>query len=421
MKKIGLLLASFGAAAALIGGTFAVTYLVTDKADPFGVKVSPGEISTDEKTAVTLDWDTQKIYRDGETPTAVTAIDNISNGEVAGPYFVKVRSSIDYTGSLSFSVTDNSGKTSSEVRMIDHVKIYVTSTLPGAKPTYDSIVSDYVPYTTTVETVTTTHYERSINVTCEAGVSKLVYIYVALDDDVSPAVYEQYRQDQVYLEVNWGAKKGDEVVTTSTIYFNKNNQSDWTGDDVFVYAWYKDEHGKDVVNKSWPGVKITDNTYLLGQEYTNVIFSDEDGNQTVDIDVNHVSLVGEPELYLHDGRVDGKFEAGWGTKSGAPVTEVAYYVVGIINGVENWDDTTHPLSLNKDNTNFVEYLLETPISLTAGDEIKVKSSNGAWYGGEGNVKITETASYYVCIARDKDNPSGEGWINGQLYVGKASV
>ena len=70
MKKLTLLLASVGATVLLAGATLAA-WAVTDKADPFGAKVTPGTIVDDNTDYVTISW--------GET----TNLDNVEGIKVA--------------------------------------------------------------------------------------------------------------------------------------------------------------------------------------------------------------------------------------------------------------------------------------------------------------------------------------------------
>lgn len=89
--------------------------------------------------------------------------------------------------------------------------------------------------------------------------------------------------------------------STRTIYFTNSNNHKWTEDSIYCYAWNSSGN-----NGGWPGTKMTkvktnslgESVYsiTLDKKYTSVIFTNNSGEQTVDIalgDANGYYLTGD--------------------------------------------------------------------------------------------------------------------------------
>jgi len=102
---------------ALIGGTLAAAWAVTDNANKIDVAITPGEISQTTATqSVVLSWGESELVN----------IQNLGNNETKGPYTINVLANTStgaaYEGAFSatLSSTDTSG-----VRLIDNLTIEV--------------------------------------------------------------------------------------------------------------------------------------------------------------------------------------------------------------------------------------------------------------------------------------------------------
>lgn len=438
MKKLSLLLASIGAGVLLVGGTIAGA-LVADNADPFGVKVTPGTIGTDQTDVVTLEWGTngKSVYEYGAT-SASAAIENIGNGQVVGPYYVNVKATTksgtgSYQGTFKLSLVDNSGKTSEQNRFIDNVRVYASTTLlqGDARPTYadDKGLTAYAPHSDSTQTYLSTEFP----VTAPSGTDVPIYIYVALNS-VSVAVYDQISTDNISMTVDWNPKVGDMLV--NPILFSTGDTTPW-GDDVYCYAFYEDPTTHEIKkNHAWPGDKLESagsNTfsYALGDAYTTVIFNDGKDvgiKQTVDLDLTGVDLKLKPKFVISgmDTTETTKYVGSWVS---AETTGKEYYLVGIIGGHEDWSiptTTDHKLTV-MGTTSFLQYELIGGITLSVGDEVKVVDNNGNYYPGGDNWKVTQgiigegtSAKFNIYFAPNGDAPGGEGWDSNTLCLVKAA-
>ncbi len=429
MKKKFLLLASVAAAVGLVGATFA-NFLVTDNANPFGVKVTPGQISTDKDTPVVLTWGTEGM-REGDASgagTAVLNIENIKAGETKGPYFAKVVAAVGssdtdlYEGILSLSLTDNSGKAPTQERLIDHMKAFATTDELVEAPTFASVASS----TMAVVPTSSGDLNSSLNIETNKG-GKVVYFYVALEG-VSEQVYDQIYKDVVYLQVDW-SKGAGETVTSHPIHFDKGTATDW-GDNTYVYAYYTETPTgtsssaapQTIKNAPWPGIKMEGGTYELDSKYTTIIFNNgEGGKQTIDIamnDATHAALTSTScyKISGTEGSEPVKYKGSW--VAYVPPTPLTYSIVGKINGVTNWDSGIS-MELGS-STSRVEYVAQN-VTFANGDEFKVKDSNGVWYPAEGgNITIAAEGGYRsagvynVYFAPNYDGD--DGWFSYVVYL-----
>lgn len=116
-KKI-LTLVSLAMGVAIVGGTFAA-WAVTDNADPFGIKVSPGQVGPDKTQYVTLSYGTSTFAN----------VDNLKAGEprLAGSILLKADTS-DGTvfpyALFDIGLQDQStGKAAGDAKLVDLLKV----------------------------------------------------------------------------------------------------------------------------------------------------------------------------------------------------------------------------------------------------------------------------------------------------------
>lgn len=95
--------------------------------------------------------------------------------------------------------------------------------------------------------------------------------------------------------------------STRTIYFTNSNNHKWTEDSIYCYAWNSSGN-----NGNWPGTKMTkvktnslgESVYsiTLDKKYTSVIFTNNNGEQTVDITLGDAN-----GYYLSGTQTDGNY------------------------------------------------------------------------------------------------------------------
>ena len=405
-KKI-LTLASLAMGVAIVGATFAA-WAVTDNADPFGIKVSPSQIKTDDTTFVTLSY--------GDSTFA--NVDNLKAGKprLAGSVLLKADTN-EGAGNFNYSVfhielTDETGtKDAGLAKLIDYLEVDVfdvaiTSDAEGTAVIPDGAVAiGHIP----AEGET----EIDIAYTVPSGTGKVVYVVVSLKADLDPRVITEISEDVVYLGMDWNASETTPIAETSTIYVAKDS-----GADLYCYAW--DESGK---NAEWPGVKMNDMgngyySYELKVNFKNVIFniSSQDQStkewstswQTVDLAIGSDQLGTKPTFKPNTTTTEeGKYDGVWQAKPDPELT-ADYYLVGDKKG--DWMPVkANAMAKIADN----HYQIEG-VSLLANELIKVTNPNRTvWYSNEstydncgytldasGNIIVKEAGTYTVDLYTD---------------------
>ena len=405
MKKISLLLASIGAAALFVGGTFAA-YVITDNANPIGKKISPSEITDDKVGNITLEWGENTIANVGNLGAGATAkMGNIilkASGKDADNKDIN-----SYAGTLNMKLTDltNYGESVPANKLIDFIEVDVvpgdvdlaTWTAKSAAEQASSRIG-HIPPSAGVYT-----FDAAATGTAAGSTYS---VFVKLSDSATP-VYTTISTQIVYLQLDWNANQSDSQVAETTKVFYKRPTS-WTGDKVYVYAW-KDG----VQNAAFPGVEMKSegNAYYsleLGGSTTNakfskVIFSDYSSSaqehvlhQTVDTELDY------SKQYYIGGTAgqDGKYGC---TASATPVDLADYYVTGIINGVDKWYTTVGfvaELAMGEAEQGHTDHARLAALPLKAGDELCIIANDGATYyhpGAGGNWVIGEDGTYDVYL------------------------
>ena len=379
-KSLLFLLVSAAAGAALIGGTFAA-WAVTDNADPFSVKITPGTLDVGDTKSVTLEWGSKELIN----------IEQLGMGEEKGPYKVGLKATTSdasaFTGSLEVKLETEATGTE---KLIDylHVNVY-----DKAKTEAEAAVLLTVPDASENYTV-----KKDIVVT--SGTVKDVFFYISLDSGISPLVYESIKSDVVTLTVDWNKGSAIEEVTSQTVYFN--NSENWS--DVYVYAW-KSADG--AMNAAWPGVKMSQAkgavyTAAIDVGFDKVIFNNGNGAQTDDLAL--------PEVSANTPYYTGS------TWVAAPdlSAESLYYLVGTMN---EWQTDAAYLLTEDDSKEGYTYSIKN-LNIAANSDLKiVDPTTNTWYGenstegGAPNFHIGEANHYDFYF-----NPEGPTYIYCEAHV-----
>ena len=347
-KKV-FLISSILAAIGLVGGTFAA-WAVTDNADPFSVKITPGTLDIGGDKSVTLDWGTKGLVD----------IEQITIGEEKGPYEVGLIATTSdasgFTGSLTVSLVsqENTAK-----KLIDylHVNVYANSTKTG-----DPILT--VPDGEQ-------NYTTSVDIAVTSGTEKKVYFFIQLESGINPTDYEIMKNNVVTLTVDWNKGSAIDVVTSSTYYFN--NSSSW--ENVYAYAWSSADGS---MNAAWPGVKMTQEkgaiySVAIPTAYDKVIFNDGvggEGKQTADLTLPAVSA----QTPYWNG-------SAWAAKPDTSA-ETVYYLVGTFN---SWTTgSAYQLTAESNTVGTFAYTHKIlNVNIPENSDLKIVGSDNVWYGENG--------------------------------------
>ena len=417
MKKLSLLLASIGAAALFVGGTFAA-YVITDNANPIGKKISPSEITDDKVGSITLEWGQNTIANVGNLGAGATAkMGNIvlkASGKDANDQDIT-----SYAGTLNMKLTDltNYGETQPENKLIDFLEVDVV--------TGDVTVEQWLAMTSEqISAARIGHIPPAANTyTYDAAATgtsagTTYSVFVKLSDSATP-VYTTISTQVVYLQLDWNANQSDANVEETTKVFFQKPASGWTGDKVYVYAWKSG-----VQNAAFPGVEMKSeggrlySFELAGSsasgkdKFAKVIFSDYDStaqeqhvlHQTVDTDLDY-----SKQYYVAGAAGEGGKYACTSSAT-APQELAAYYVTGVINGVDKWYTTVGfvaDLAMSTENLEHDDKGKLSNITLKAGDQLCVIANDGATYyhaQGGGNFVIESDGAYDIYL-----NASSEVW------------
>ena len=356
------------AAGLLVGGTFAA-WAVTDNADPFSVTITPETVQVGEDQSVTLDWGTKGLIN----------IESLSVGEEKGPYALGLKATTSdnnsFTGSLLVKLETTA--TGSE-KLIDYLNVNV----------YDNSGKTGDPLLTVPDG--SANYTVAKDIAVNSGEEKLVYFFIRLDNNLTPALYSQIKNDVVTLTVDWNKGSGIDEITSRTYYYK--NKNSW--EHVYAYAWNSSDFSS---NAEWPGVEmalVQDNIYsvALDVSFDRIIFTNNDGSQTTDLTIDPANP------YYNDS-----WEA-------APVfnAEIDYYLVGTFN---DWVlDPALKLEKLASAHNGFNYHIE--FENAGNQEFKIVSSNNVWFGefsndGAPNVSLGIADTYDIYF-----NPE----LVGSVYI-----
>ncbi len=373
---------------AIVGGTFAA-WAVTDNADPFGIKVSPGQVGPDETKYVTLSYGSK----------AFANVENLKPGEprLAGSVILKADTddgSVFPYGQFDISLTDQTEtpKADDAANLIDllEVKVY------NKEVTVDEHGIAVVPKKTEegheteeidpIESILKADEEKkaSAKLTIPSDGYK-VWVVVSLDGSTDAKDLDEIASDVVYVGMDLNKSSDTPIVESSTIYLVGD-----PGKSMYCYAWSKTNK-----NAEWPGKLMNDlsngyYSYELDIEYETIIFSEravvapatEETQvwQTVDLTIGAEQRSAAKASFtknstpVQEGETAGKYEGTWSKK---PATDLVwgYYLIGDSEGLGAWDISVANL-MTKVNDD--EYTFE--YTFTKGENFKVCNSNKTvWY------------------------------------------
>ncbi len=344
------------ASALLVGGVFAVNYAVTDNALPIGINVSPGDISTDDKTYLTLDW--------GES-TALNDVGNIKVGTNRKSGVVSLKSSVNYAGVFDVTVSQTAKAGENPSYLIDYLDVKVfkgdVDLNEGALPSGDPTLS---LLHTTATTKSGDVLSRHSNVTVTGNPVGAEYtVFVTLDSSANP-IFGAIQEDLVTIKVDWNAQSGDEN-TGALIYATK--PEGWSG--LSLYSWSGDK-----ANAQYPGVPMVksyvdtagNDVYQITvpSEYmTNLIFNcgDKDDNEHKTADLKYAGQ-NETSYNATSASYFDISTAKWGAK---PTAAAALEMSATVNG--------EAVTINDIKSTTSENRAEYRLTLAVGDKVKFKN------------------------------------------------
>lgn len=399
-KKTVLLIGSIAAVGLLAGGTFAA-YTITDNANPFGIKISPTEISDNVSGTVTLEW--------GDNTVAKVESLEMGNFVKSGNLVLKASGTeVDesgssaalttYTGTLKLSLTDLTDSTS-DYHLIDYLDIYYASGDVGGDPAaimtelpdgaaaftfVDGVASKALPGTPTGTTYS---------------------IFVGLKDTITASIYAQVLNDKCQLKFDWNKNSEDEDAAEAHTIHLVSTPSGW-GSKTYVYAYYNDG----TQNGNWPGVEMTAGTGELTYELSNdtalLVFSDENGLQTADF----TNVDSAKPYYTISASGEGYVATATAT---APEATFDYYLIGEIASIEGvvWLDGD-PDDMEAEEEKLVgaagmttvsdgqNYAVKYGVELTTADKLNIWVKGSGYYKANGDVTVSANGTYDIYYSLD---------------------
>jgi len=400
-KKLLTLLSVF-AGAAVVGTTFAA-WAVTDNADPFGIKVTPGSSIVDDTKFVTLSYGSQYM---AENVTGLTA----EKPKVAAKVGLLADTAGDaYTGKFTMELEELEEKETG-AKLIDNLTVSLYNEDTHGEIAYNASkeVTTDISEMTPDAVVPTSESElvASKTYTVADNTQKIVYVIVSLKSGLSPAVLDQIHNDKVRITMDWGKGSDDDVEATD-VFFNAGAEGTY-----YAYAW-TDAGAK---NAEWPGVAMVQDSesdkgvykVSLGCQYTKVIFNNNNDYQTDDLDLDDDIRTDTP-CY-------SKADKEWGVKPGKSAMTKDYYVIGSFNSWTLTDDTWAMTQVGE-TTQYTYSNLALTANATLKVRAKVTSGTEGWFSsvdyfgegikahvdGEGNIVVEEAGTYNVSFYTDGQN------------------
>lgn len=405
MKKKLLALISLMAGGAIVGTTFAA-WAVTDNADPFSIKVTPGGSGTDETKTVTLSYGSTFHANNISGLTAGTPKMAAEVGLLADT------AGDNYEGKFSLELEDlTTGKAAGDAKLIDNLEVKVYSKTTTFQIEYNSVtkavttdltgatVDCYIP-------VTGDHpFETSHNYEVADGEEQVVYVVVAIKTGLAPNVLDQIHDDYVRITMDWGkGSAADEE--SSEIYYQAPTAG--SGEHYYVYAW--DALGNK--NHEWPGIAMEEEyevmngvslySYNLGTQFVNVIFNDGGSGEGHETATQSITSSIRETTPCFNGST-------WVAKPAETGLSADWYLVGSY-AAGSWDPAAGGAMTFVENGED-DYYEKTGVVLAANDQIKVCNaaktqwrSSVDYFGGntikahvdgDGNVVVEEAGTYTI--------------------------
>ena len=370
-KKI-LTLVSLACGVGIVGATFAA-WAVSDQADPFGIKVSPGSITPSETEFVTLKYGSDPVYADvqnieaGEVrlgATANLAADTSTNNTYPGKFTIKL---VDQT---------KGEKPSGAAKLIDKLNVDVYGEFFSGVTVGNAIPAESLVGKTAVAHIPPTPgtYEDSVIFNVKTGTSQNVSVAVSLGE-CSAKELTDIASDVVYLQMDWGRSNTEGEVESFPLYLSVPS-ADIGTDNVYAYAW----NGKKE-NGAFPGVamtKVADGLYSYALEpemVGKVIFSKgATADATTKIAGGEEGITIGTEVTKQTAPCYSVSTSQWIPTPDPSIEATAWYVKGTVN---NWTASADWKMVKVDENH---YKLEG-VSLKTTDKIKVwKQDGNVWKG-----------------------------------------
>ena len=372
-KKTLILAGAILAGAALVGGTFAV-WAVTDNADPFAIKITPGDLTIGTTKSVTLEW--------GET-RSLTNISGLRMDQEAGPFTLGLKATTSDNSSIYGELSATLATTSSaELKLIDNLIVnFYDGAEKGANEPIMTVPNQYSK-------------SSHVDIQVTSGTEKIVSIYVSIKPGLTPEQYNAIKEQQVTLTLDWNKSTGHdyEYVTAVDYYFN-NGDKNWAN--VYAYFWNSETGAQ---NHEWPGlamVNVSESIWSMPVDstpgYDKVIFNNgAEGNENVK--TGDIALEANKPYYTYS-IVEQQPVYEW---EAAPTLN-QFYLVSTNN---NWAKGQAGL-LEELETPFVhdtetyQYAISGVVVSdediarlddghgNAGYQFKIQSSTNVWYGEHG--------------------------------------
>ena len=390
-KKTLILAGAILAGAALVGGTLAA-WAVTDNADPFAIKITPGDLTVGTVDSVTLEW--------GQTRT-LTNITGLTMSEEVGPYLVGLKATTSNNGAFIGKLTASLETTALDnIKLIDYLDVKVYD---GAARTVEN--EQETNFLFNAHGQYAMHGSANLEVT--SGQEKVVSFYVSVRNGLTPAQYNSIKNQEVTLTVEWDRADNGEYVTAVDYYFN-NGDKNWTN--VYAYLWNSETGAQ---NNNYPGiamVNVSENIWSVPVDssvgYDKIIFNngaENEANQKTD----DLSLVANNPYYNYVTGQGGP-EYDW---EPAPTLNQFYLVSTNNDWAKNANFLLEKLEnpFIHENDTFTYAITDVTVSAediarlddghgNAGFQFKIQSSTSVWYGEHGpldaaNVNIGTAGSW----------------------------
>ena len=390
-KKSIFLLASVAMSAALVGGTFA-SWAVTDNADPFSIKVSTGNVTTDGTQYVTLEWGaSQKMGN----------VSNLELGTVRKAGVLDLRANTnsqdDPDGTLSFEISGGE-----HIAAKLHVDVYKTELEADS----DGVISQATIDAAVAAGKKLSFSDGKVVVPVVKNDNANIFtVAVYLDSATTGEQYDAMNGEQAFVEFDWG--KGTDVLDKATYY-----ATGFAGT-PYAYAWSTSQAGTQE-NAKFPGVRMTEVAKGSGvysveipTTFKNVIFSydddyDDETNRQQSGDIVIASAFSGYNLFRYTGTGEGA-KGTFDNFDPADVKVPTYYLVGTFNEWAQLDQ----YKMNAVAATDDEY--EITLELAAGAKLKVvESLSNTWYDDEStwdncgftlddehNIVVTAAGNYKV--------------------------
>ena len=355
-KKSIFLLASVAMSAALVGGTFA-SWAVTDNADPFSIKVSTGNVTTDGTEYVTLSWGEQQ---------SMSHVSNLALNTVRKAGVLDLRAETTSTtqtdGTLSYALSGGE---------------HLLAKLQVAVYAGDLAASEGVIAPATLSGKTALAFNNGSRVIqVSKNVANLYTVAVSLADSTAAELADM-TGEQVSITFDWGP--GNDVATTTTLYA--------TGFDGTpkAYAWTGANQ-----TAAFPGVDMKEvfagsgvYTVEIPATMQNVIFSydndyGDDANRQQSGDLAIASVFsGGKNMFTYKADV-ADVHGTIGTYDPSAIKVPTYYVVGDFTSPAWTALEANKMTAKSGTTDEFEL---ASVTLAAGAKIKVFEKKDNLYFG----------------------------------------